>query len=222
MEIREIKKEAKALIKGQVLMIFVVLLLMGAVSGMTSGLLSPVLAFGFYLIVNDLIMKKELDFNRFVEPFRNLNQALKLVVVSLLYGIFVMLGLILLIIPGIIISLMYSQAIFIMMDDPDIDIFDAFRKSKEMMQGYKTHLFVFGLSFIGHYLLILITFGLWSIYALPFFEVSRVNYYLHLKKVSKVPLSEEKEPVVTEDIKDEDIIDNEESNSVQNDKKVVE
>jgi len=95
----------------------------------------------------------------------------------------VMVGTMLFIIPGIIFYMMYVQAYRIMIEKPEIGIMDALRESKEMMNGYKMDYFVFQLSFIGHFLLIMITFGLWVIYLMPYFVVADTNYYLHLKQV---------------------------------------
>ena len=56
-----------------------------------------------------------------------------------------MLGFILLIIPGIILSLMYSQVFYILADDPDIGAIEAFNKSEKMMRGHKWQLFMLNL-----------------------------------------------------------------------------
>ena len=44
----------------------------------------------------------------------------------LIYYLIVFLGLILLVVPGIILGLMYSQVFFILADDPDIGVTEAF------------------------------------------------------------------------------------------------
>ena len=77
--------------------------------------------------------------------------------------------------------MMLSQASFIMMDNPEIGVFDALKRSKAMMKGYKMDLFVFYLSYIGHMLLTIITFGIYSIYFTPLLTVATINYYKHLK-----------------------------------------
>jgi uncharacterized membrane protein len=212
MDIRKIKLEAKELIRDKWLILFVVILIMGAISGLLGGFPMPVLMFGFYLIINDLFLGKEMDFNRFVDPFKDLNQAIKLIALWLLVSLIVFVGIILFIIPGIIFFLMYSQASYIMMDEPEIGILEAMRKSKDLMQGYKTHFFMFILSFIGHFLLVLLTFGIWIIYLSPYYNVAAINYYRHRKKVASDAVNEvtvevvegtvkevEVEPVVEED-----------------------
>jgi len=51
--------------------------------------------------------------------------------------------------PGIVASYRYSQAVFCLLDDPDISPFEAIRRSKRMMQGHKMELFSVQMSFIG-------------------------------------------------------------------------
>lgn len=177
-----IKNEVKAALKGKWIYLFVILAVMGAVSSVLAGLLFPVLMFGFYVISLDVLNGQEIDVNKFIEPFKNLNQALKLIAVSLLVGLLVGIGFALFLVPGIILMMMWSQASFIMMENPELSVLDAMKKSSEMMKGYKMDLFMFHLSYIGHYLLVMITFGLWLIYFMPLIEVAKVNYYKHLKK----------------------------------------
>lgn len=213
MDIRKIKLESKQLIKGKWLILFVVILIMGAISGLLGGLPMPVLMFGFYLIINDLFLGKDMDFNRFVDPFRDLNQAIKLIALWLIVGIVVFVGSILFIIPGIIFYLMYSQASYIMMDEPEIGIIEAMRKSKDLMQGYKTNYFIFILSFIGHYLLVLLTFGIWIIYLAPYFQTASINYYRHRKRVASEAMDEVTVEVIEGPVKEvevEPVLDDEE------------
>ena len=69
-------------------------------------------------------------------------------------SIFIMLWTILLIVPGIIATLRYSQAFYILADDPSKGVMQCLKESKEMMKGNKAKLFCLELSFIGWCLLI--------------------------------------------------------------------
>jgi uncharacterized membrane protein len=106
-------------------------------------------------------------------------------VLNLLIGIFVFLWSLLFVIPGIIAGFRYSQAAFLMMDDPDLSPLDAIRQSKELMRGHKWEYFVFQLSFIGWYFLCGITFGIAMIWVMPYLTVAEINYYEELKKLQK-------------------------------------
>ena len=75
-------------------------------------------------------------------------------------GLFIFLWTCLFIIPGIIATFRYSQAFFILADDPDKSIRQCMNESKAMMKGNKMKFFLLSLSFIGWALLAGIPAGL--------------------------------------------------------------
>ncbi len=185
MDLKLIKQESKNALEGIWLMFFLVLfvnfILLGALGAIGIGIvIEPVLLGGLYLISKDIIKHKKIDVNLLVHFFKDLNQALKLIGVYLLYIIIVVIGLILFIIPGVIFALQYAQALFIMSEHPELGIWDAMNKSQELMNGHQIELFVFYLSFIGHFLLLILTLGIYGIYLMPYIKIASVNYFLHL------------------------------------------
>lgn len=74
--------------------------------------------------------------------FRIFGKALKL---QLWTGLLIFLWSLLLIIPGIIAALRYSQAVYLITYRPDLKIGEALRSSSEMMKGHKGRLFSLGL-----------------------------------------------------------------------------
>ena len=110
---------------------------------------------------------------------------------GLLQIIFIFLWSLLLIIPGIIAALAYSQSFYIMADEPNIAPMDALKKSKEMMVGYKLELFFLGLSFIGWILLCLLTLGLGFLWLTPYMQATFTQFYLELKGDQNEELIEE-------------------------------
>lgn len=181
-----IKNQAKEALKGKWIMYFVILAIVGVISGFTAGILAPVLAFGVYLITLDILNGVDIDANRFGDTFKDINHLLKLIGVAFLSAIIIAVGYFLFIIPGIILSYMLAQASYIMMENPEIGVIDAMKRSSEMMKGYKLDLFIFKLSYIGHFLLVMITFGIYAIYFTPLYTVAHVNYYKHLKDVREL------------------------------------
>jgi uncharacterized membrane protein len=183
MNYAQIKNESKEALRGNWFLVLLIVVVIDALTASGIGnLISPILFAGLVLIIRHMMKSREVNFNLFFEYFKDLNHALKLVAVALLYGLIVFAGFILLIVPGIIFALQYSQAIYIMAENKDLDIFDALRKSREMMKGYKLDLFVFYLSFIPNVLLVIITFGIYALYFIPYYFTAMVNYYLHLSK----------------------------------------
>ena len=87
----------------------------------------------------------------------------------------------LLIVPGIIAALMYSQVFFILSEDNTKSISRCLSESSEMMKGHKGELFVLYLSFIGWWLVAAITFGIGALYVYPYQQVTSANFYLALK-----------------------------------------
>ena len=110
---------------------------------------------------------------------------------GLLQGLFIVLWSFLFIIPGIIAALAYSQAFYIMADDPTIKPMDALKKSREMMDGYKWDLFLLGLSFIGWALLCILTLGIGFLWLTPYMQATFAQFYFELKGDEGVELIEE-------------------------------
>lgn len=99
----------------------------------------------------------------------------KVLWLHILMGVFIFLWSLLLIIPGIVATYRYRQALYIMLDNPDMTALECIRASKRMMMGRKWELFVLDLSFIGWGMLSIIPFVvLWT---LPYAEVTYANYY---------------------------------------------
>jgi len=102
------------------------------------------------------------------------------------YEIFVFLWSLLLVVPGIIKALAYSQMFFLLADNPKLSAAEAQKKSISMMDGRKGELFVLYLSFIPWLLLVGISFGLAAIYVAPYMKATLAEYYNSLKKADKV------------------------------------
>ena len=99
----------------------------------------------------------------------------------LLMNLFIFLWSLLLIIPGIIKAFSYSMTRFIIAENPEIDPLTAISRSQELMRGHKMDLLMLYLSYIGWYLLGLITFGIAIIYITPYVEVAVTNFYIEIR-----------------------------------------
>ena len=95
----------------------------------------------------------------------------------LLMAIFTILWLLLLIIPGIIACLRYSQTYYILSEDENIGPLEAISKSKEIMVGNKWKLFCLYFRFIGWFILCIVSLGLAGLYVGPYFSQSCANFY---------------------------------------------
>ena len=99
----------------------------------------------------------------------------------LLSGIKVVLWSLLFIIPGIIKTYEYAIIPYILADDAEISSKDAFKKAKEMMKDNKWRLFKLNFSFIGWYILSVLTFGLGTFFLLPYIDAANAEFYVELK-----------------------------------------
>ncbi len=92
------------------------------------------------------------------------NNYLNIVLGLLLRDVILVIGTILFIIPGLILSYSYRMVPYILAEDPQIGVVDALKKSRAMMNGHKWSSFVYDLSFLGWYLLSACTCGVLAIF----------------------------------------------------------
>ncbi len=102
---------------------------------------------------------------------------LKKLLVVILREIIMVLLMLLFIVPGVIFCYSSYFTNEIMSDNPNLKPTEAIRLSKKMVQGNRTELFVLDLSFIPWILLTIVTFGIASIYVLPYINTTRALYY---------------------------------------------
>jgi uncharacterized membrane protein len=117
-----------------------------------------------------------------MDIFAGFNQLFQSIIAALLIGIIVLVGFVLLIVPGVIAGLGLSQTYFIMADKPGTSATDAMQESWDMMRGYKADLFALSLSFVGWTLLaIFFTCGIGMLWVMPYMYVSYGHFYMKLK-----------------------------------------
>ncbi len=73
----------------------------------------------------------------------------RLIGYTLISSIMIFFWSLLLIIPGIIAALRYSQGIYLLLDHPEMTVFDCIQVSGEMMNGHKMERFELAFSFVG-------------------------------------------------------------------------
>jgi uncharacterized membrane protein len=97
--------------------------------------------------------------------------------------IFIFLWTLLLVVPGIIAAIRYSMGYYLMAENPDLTFMEAINVSSGIMNGHKMDFFVFSLSFIGWFFLSIITFGLGFLYLIPYYQMSKLNFYRHITSI---------------------------------------
>lgn len=117
------------------------------------------------------------NISEFSYGYRNIKQAWG---IFWRQGVFTYLWSLLFVIPGIIKSISYSQAMYIALDNPDMSSKECIKMSMDIMKGNKIRYIIMGLSFIGWSLLIPVTLGLISIWLYPYILVSYAGFYREL------------------------------------------
>ena len=92
------------------------------------------------------------------------------------------------VIPGIVKSLEYAAIPYLLAEDPGMTQEEAFARSRELMDGHKLDYFVLGLSFIGWFLLGVLTFGILNIFwTNPYQYASQAEFFRVLTKPVEEP-----------------------------------
>jgi uncharacterized membrane protein len=99
------------------------------------------------------------------------------VIARFLVGLYTTLWTLLFIIPGIIATYSYAMTPFVLAENPGMSASDAITESKTLMRGNKWKLFCLEFSFIGWYLLSMLTFGIALIWVVPYHQASYAAFY---------------------------------------------
>lgn len=137
-----------------------------------------------------LIDNEESSFNDLFAYFSKWKTA---VVAGLLKFVYIFLWSLLFIIPGVIASLNYALTSYIIAENDDLSAGEALEESKELMYGNRWKLFCLHFSFIGWDILNLFTFGLGSLWLVPYKSATIADFYREISETRKVeePIAEE-------------------------------
>jgi len=127
-----------------------------------------------------LVRKESIKVTQLFEGFHYFKNSLGVFLLSI---VFVLLGLVAFIIPGIIIFIALSQSYFILADDPDLEPMDVFKKSRSIMKGLEVKFFLIIIIFTCASLLLVLTkLTLVSLLLVPIQYVTLANFYENIKK----------------------------------------
>lgn len=200
----ELKEKAKKSLKGKYGKAILITILLGVISGVCGFILgilcgafnfgkettellksvlelvlTGVLTFGYMSFFLKISRDEEVEID---ELWSKANMFLTFIIASLLIGLFTTLWSLLFIIPGIIAAYSYQMTYYILLDNPDMGVMDAIKKSKEMMKGHKFDFFVLQLSFIGWIIVGIFTLGILYFWLVPYMNVTMCNFYNNLKE----------------------------------------
>ena len=125
-------------------------------------------------ITNDLF-----DSNKLFDGFKI---PVKSAVAFLIYYLVVILGSVSLIVPGIIIALTFSQVFYIISQNNDISIKEAFKQSYTLMKGHKWQFFKLIIRYVFYLILSVFTLFIWALWLIPQMNVSFAIFFRELNK----------------------------------------
>ena len=98
----------------------------------------------------------------------------------------------------LVVSLLYTLTSCIAYDNPNMSSLEVVNESAKMMKGNRGKYFLLELSFIGWAILAAFTFGIGSLWLLPYMQVAIVCFYEHLLGKKENNVSEENVEAITE------------------------
>ena len=137
-------------------------------------LIGGALSLGLAIFALALARGQEARIAMVFDGFRNFGVALG---AYLLMMIFVILWTLLLVIPGIIAFLSYSQTYYLIAQNEQLGPLEAITRSKEMMRGNRWKLFCLSCRFIGWALLGVLTFGIGLLWVVPYMTVAFAKFH---------------------------------------------
>lgn len=183
----QIRAEARRLMELQMGMLILVLLVYSIMMSAASSILNigsvliyGPLSLGLAKVLLKVLEEQKINVEMLFSGFQDFSRSL---VAGLLIGIYVFLWSLLLVVPGIIAAFSYSMTFFIMEENPQLSAQEALQASKNMIYGHKWRLFDLWFSFIGWFILCIISFGIALIYVAPYFHTALAVFYADLKQV---------------------------------------
>lgn len=155
-------------------------------------LLGGVMLFGTARITLGIVKKEDVKIS---DLFSGFSIYLKILALYITSTILTMIGTYFYIIPGLVISIMFSQAFYILAENEDESIIKCLIKSEKMMRGHKREFLYLELSFIGWILISILTFGIALFWLEPYMQMTFANYYLKLKEEHIRENNDEKEKI---------------------------
>lgn len=185
-----IKEKSKKIISSDLTKVIIIGIVVSAVGGnvpfvtfpttvtITLEIVASIFSFGLAKFSLNKIRGEEASVEDVTYGF---NYAGKIIIMAIVTTVLTSIGFALFIIPGIILTMMFSMSTFILVDDPTKSIEQCLKESKDLVYGVKGDLFIFYLSFAGWAILSSLLFGIGYFLLTPYIVLSEAQIYLKLK-----------------------------------------
>lgn len=138
-------------------------------------------AFGFSITFLQFVRGEVEEDDIVTRPFAIFQHYGRYLCTSLLVTLFIFLWSLLLVVPGVVKAYSYALTPYIAHDHPTLSPRECLRQSQRMMNGYKVKLFLLDLSFIGWWVLCLLSCGIGFLWLSPYVETAHAKFYEELK-----------------------------------------
>ena len=138
------------------------------------------MSYGYYVVfLNFKRTGEKVRIKNLLDGFKDYGRVF---LTDLLQTIYIVLWTLLLIVPGIIKSISYSQTFYVLKDNPELKNNAAIERSMAMMEGHKMEYFWLMLSFIGWLLLGVLTLGIGLLWVIPYMATTTAHFYEYVKE----------------------------------------
>ncbi len=137
------------------------------------------LVWGMYMVFYEVCRSRKLELGILFDGFKDYGRVFG---TMFLMGLYTVLWSLLLFVPGVIKACSYAMTPFILRDDPGLSYNAAIEKSMAMMEGHKMKYFLLCLSFIGWFLLCLLSLGIGFLFLIPYVSTANAAFYEDLKR----------------------------------------
>jgi len=141
---------------------------------------TPPIGVGLALFFLNIHSGNKLEIKTIFNPFKDV--WLNSVLAYFMMIVIILIGFLLFFIPGVIATLMFSQALYIIAEDNKIDPYNALVKSKKMMEGNKWKLFKIMLIILLLAIVCILTLGIGFIWLAPYQNAVYAKFYNVIKQ----------------------------------------
>lgn len=156
-----------------------------AIGGIVALIISGPMCYGICKFILNIVRGENASISDIFSGFDG-KVIIKSFVIMILTTIITSIGYLILIVPGIILSIMFSQSFFILVDNNELSAIDCMKLSCKIIRGNKMYLFKIYLSFLGWFILGILTLGIAFLWINPYFSNVLGNFYEELKEGSNI------------------------------------
>ena len=147
------------------------------------GLVALVLNAGYYCYCFGILRREEMPYESLFDAFPF---AGKVILLSIVEGVFIFLWSMLFVIPGIIAAYRYRFAMYNLCENPEMGVMEALNMSKAQTYGFKAQLFLLDLSFLGWEILCGLTLGILNIWISPYIAQTNIGFFQEIKQIKGI------------------------------------